>query len=206
MKPLALAAVASALTTSVAAWSLRATDPTTAVAAVAVVAVAVGWLARFHDTAEASGLALAGPVQLTSLTLVGRASAAGALPVVAAQVVGAVAAGAGVTALGLPGGSLVWDEPTLLAAGVLSVLVGVLVAWTTLAADTAGPAWLALGPVPAAGLLGVGLAAAAQPAAVLGLATAGVVAWPVAVAVSVGALVGAVVGTFVVSWVSPHAE
>ena len=114
VKPLALAAVASALTTAVAAWALRATDATTAVAAVAAVAVATAWLARFHDGPTGSGVALAGPVQLTALALVGRASAAGALPVVAAQVVGAVAAGAAVTALDLPGGRLVWDDPTLL--------------------------------------------------------------------------------------------
>jgi hypothetical protein len=206
VKPLALAAVASALTTAVAAWALRATDATTAVAAVAAVAVATAWLARFHDGPTGSGVALAGPVQLTALALVGRASAAGALPVVAAQVVGAVAAGAAVTALDLPGGRLVWDDPTLLAGGVLAAVVGLLTGWATLAGDPASPAWQVVGPVSAGGLLGVGLAAAAQPAAVLGLATAGVVTWPLALVVAVGALLGGLLGTFVVSWVSPHAE
>ncbi|MCX6408026.1 MAG: hypothetical protein NTV28_14005 [Propionibacteriales bacterium] len=206
MKPLALAAVASALTTAVAAWALRATDATTAVAVVAAVAVATAWLARFHDGTDGSGVALTGPAQLGTLTLVGRASAAGALPVVAAQVVGAVAAGAAVAAVDLPGGTLVWDEPTLLAGGVLAAVVGLLTAWATLAGDAGSPAWQAVGPVAAGGLLGVGLAAAAQPAAVLGLATAGVVAWPLALVVAAATLVGALLGTFVVSWVSPHAE
>jgi hypothetical protein len=204
VKPLGLAAVASALTTAVAAWALRATDPAAAVAAVAAIAVLVGWLTRFHDTATTSGLALSGPSQLASLALVGRASAGTALPVVAAQVVGAVAAGAAVGALDLPGGALVWDQPELLAAGVLGVVVGLVTAWATLAADVGTPAWQGAGPVVAGGLLGVGLAAAAQPAAVLGLATAGLLTWPVALAVVAGVLVGTVVGTFVVSWLSPH--
>lgn len=204
MKPLALAAVGSALTTTVAAWALRATDPATAVAAVAAVAIVVAWLARFHDTADTSGLALAGPTQLTTLILVGRAPASGSLPVVAAQVVGAVAAGALVGVLDLPGGSLVWDQPGLLAGGVLAGIVGMLAAWCTLATDGGNPAWQGAGPVVSGALLGVGLAAAAQPAAVLGLATAGLVNWSVALVVAAGALAGAVLGAFLVSWVSPH--
>lgn len=204
MKPLALAAVTSGLTTAVAAWALRATDPATAVAAVAAVAVAAAWLARFHDTGSTSGLALTGPLPLASLALVGRAPVASALPVVASQVVGAVAAGAAVAALDLPGGSLVWDEPTLLAGAALGVVVGLVGAWATLAADTGAVAWAAAAPVTAGALLGVGLAAAAHPAALVGLAVAGVVGWPAALTTAAAVLVGAVLGTFVVSWVSPH--
>lgn len=205
VKPLAVAAVTSALTTAVAAWALRATDPATAVGAVAVVAVAAAWLAGFHDTSETSGLALTGPAQLVSLTLVGRAAVGGALPTLAAQVVGAVAAGTAVTALDLPGGSLVWDEPGLVAGGVLGLVAGIVLAWTTLAADTGAVAWAAAGPVTSGAVLGVGLAAAAHPGALLGLAVAGVVAWPVALVVAAAVLVGTALGTFVVSWVSPHA-
>lgn len=204
MKPLAVAAVTAALTTAVAAWALRATDPATAVAAVAVVAVASAWLARFHDTASTPGLGLTGPTPLVALALVGRSPVATALPVVAAQVVGAVAAGAAVGALDLPGGALVWDQPTLLTAGVLSVLVGLVGAWATLAADAGPVAWTAATPVTAGALLGVGLAAAAHPAAVLGLAVAGALDWPVALVSAVAVLAGAAIGTFVVSWVSPH--
>jgi hypothetical protein len=204
VKPLAVAAVTSFVTTAVAAWSLRATDPTTAVAAVAVVVLASAWLCGFHDTRDTAGLALAGPSQLLTLSLVGRASTATALPVLAAQVVGAVAAGAGVTALDLPGGTLVWDEPGLVAGGVLGLLVGVVTAWATLAADTSSPAWTASGPAASGALLGVGLAAASQPAALVGLGVAGVAGWSVVLVVAAGVLVGALVGTFVVSWVSPH--
>lgn len=206
MKPLAVAAVTSALTTAVAAWSLRATDPATAVAAVALVAVAAAWLASFHDTAATSGLALTGPAQLTSLTLVGRAPVGMLLPTSAAHVVGAVVAGAAVTSLDLPGGALVWDEPGLVAGGILGLVVGIVAAWATLAADAGTVAWAAAGPVTSGALLGVGLAAATHPAALLGLAVAGVMAWPVALTVAAAVLVGAALGTFVVSWVSPHAE
>lgn len=204
MKPLAVAAVTAALTTAVAAWGLRATDPATAVAAVAVVFVASAWLARFHDTASGSGLGLTGPAPLVALALVGRSPVATALPVVAAQVVGAVAVGAAVGALDLPGGALVWDQPTLLTAGVLGVLVGLVGAWSTLAADAGPVAWAAATPVTAGALLGVGLAAAAHPAAVVGLAVAGALDWPVALVSAVAVLAGAAIGTFVVSWVSPH--
>lgn len=204
MKRLLAAAITSALTTLVAAWALRATDPTTAVAAVAAVTVLVAWLLAFHSTDRASGLELSGPAALLSLVLVGRGSAATALPTVAAQVVGAVAAGAAVLALDLPGGTLVWDEPDRLAAACLGVAVGLVVAWTTLAADATGPVWTAAGPTVAGALLGVGLAVAAQPAALVGLAVAGLVGWTAALLAAAGVLVGAAIGTFVVSWVSPH--
>ncbi len=204
VKPLAVAALTSFATTAVAAWALRATDPATAVAAVVAVTLASAWLCGFHDTRETSGLALAGPSQLLTLSLVGRASVATALPVVAAQVVGAVLAGAAVTALDLPGGTLVWDEPGRVAGGVLGLLVGVLTAWATLAADSSSPAWTASGPAASGALLGVGLAAASHPAALVGLGVAGVLAWPVALVVAAGVLAGALTGTFLVSWVSPH--
>lgn len=204
MKPLAAAALGSAVTTLVAAWSLRATDTSTAVLALAATTAAVAWLASFHGTRESSGLALAGPTHLVSLTLVGRFPAGGALPVLAAQVVGAVAAGAAVLAADLPGGTLIWDAPGLLAAAVLGLLVGVVVAWTVLAGDASAPWWSAATVPTSAALLGVGLASAAQPAALVGLAVAGVLGWSVALVTAGTVLVGTALGTFLVSWVSPH--
>lgn len=204
MKPLAAAGVGSAVTTLVAAWSLRAADTSTAVLALAATTAVVAWLTSFHGTRDASGLALAGSAHLVGLTLVGRFTAGGALPVLAAQVVGAVAAGGAVLAADLSGGALIWDEPALVPAAVLGLLVGVVTAWTVLAADAAAPWWSAATVPVSAALLGVGLAAAAQPAALLGLAVAGVVGWSVALVVAAAVLVGTALGTFVVSWVSPH--
>lgn len=205
MKPLAAAAVSSVLVTGVAAWSLRATDPALAVAAVATALVLTAWVAGFHGAEGAdSGLGIIGPAHLASLTLVGRSSVASALPLIAAQVVGAVVAGGLVLLVGTDGGSLLWDEPSLLFCGVVGTLIGLMVAWSALAADAGSPGWTAAGPIGAGALLGVGLASAAHPAALIGVAVAGVVTWPVALVTAAAVSLGAVVGTFVVSWVTPH--
>lgn len=214
MKPLGAAAAGAALVTAAAVWGLRASEATLTVAGVAAAVALTGWLAAFHGTparvggdasAAGSGLALSSPAALVALALVGRFSWATALPVVAAQVLGAALVGAAALALGHDGtDTLVWDEPAIVTAGGLALVVGVVAAWAALAADAGPVAWLAAGPVTAGALLGAGLAAAAHPAVLVGLGIAGAITWPVAVVAAFAVLIGAALGPFLVSWVSPH--
>ena len=93
MRPLSVALVLAAVTTFVAALALRAPDATIAVLAVGAIAVVITWLAGLHSTEEESGLALTSPAAALALALVGRANRAAVLPLIAAQVVGAVIGG-----------------------------------------------------------------------------------------------------------------
>ena len=214
MKPLGAAAAGAALVTAAAVWGLRASEATLTVAGVAAAVALTGWLTAFHGTPARvggdastadSGLALSSPAALVALALVGRFSWALALPVVAAQVLGAALVGAVALASGGDGtGTLVWDEPGIVTAGGLALVIGVVAAWAALAADAGPVAWLAAGPVTAGTLLGAGLAAAAHPAVLVGLGIAGALTWPVALVTGLATLVGAALGPFLVSWVSPH--
>src|SRR4051794_19944678 len=99
MRALSVAAILAALTTFVAALALRAPDATIAVLAVAAMAVVVTWLAGLHSDDEESGLTLTSPAATLALSLVGRANRAMILPMIAAQVVGAVLGGLAANAL-----------------------------------------------------------------------------------------------------------
>lgn len=205
MRTLAAAAILSAVTTFSSALALRAPDATIAVAAVALVMALVTWLAALHSTDETSGLALANPAAAVTLLAVRRTPAAGLLPLLAAQIVGAVAAG--FAALGLDsrlGGALTWSDPSPVAVGVGVAFVGLIVAWTVLVIDGGeSAAWAGLGPVATASALGVGLAGAVNPAVVLGLATAGIVGWLTAGIAAVVGLVAAFAGAYLIGILTP---
>ena len=205
MRSLTVAALLAAITTFVAALALRAPDATVSVLAVAAVAVLTTWLATLHTSDDESGLALSSPAAALTLTLVGRRSAAMLLPVTAAQVVGAVIGG--IAALGLDdrlGGSLVWSEPSRPTTGIAVAVLAILVAWVMLAIDGGEhPVWAGVAPILAAASLGVGLAVALNPAAVLGLATAGLLSWTTAGVAAASGLVAAGVGAYAIALVTP---
>ncbi len=205
MRSLTVAALLAAITTFVAALALRAPDATLAVLAVAAVSVLTTWVATLHTTEDESGLALASPAAAVTLSLVGRRSSGFLLPIIAAQVVGAVLGG--LAALGLDdrlGGSLVWAEPTRVVTGIVVAVLAILAAWVLLAIDGGEhAAWAAVPPVIAGASLGVGLAVALNPAAVLGLATAGLLSWTTAGIVAGAGIIAAAVGAFAITLVTP---
>jgi len=205
MRTLAAAAIFSAVTTFSSALALRAPDATVAVAAVALVTAFVTWLAALHSTEQVSGLALASPASAVTLTAVRRSPASSLLPLIAAQVVGAVAAG--FAALGLDGqlgGALTWTDPSPVAVAVGVGFLGLLASWTVLAIDGGeNAAWSGLGPVASAAALGVGLAAALNPAVVVGLATAGIVGWITAGIAAIAGLLAAFAGAYVIGIITP---
>ena len=205
MRSLTVAALLAAITTFVAALALRAPDATLAVLAVAAVAVLTTWVATLHTTEDESGLALTSPAAAVTLSLVGRRPAGFLLPLIAAQVLGAVIGG--LAALGLDdrlGGSLVWTEPTRVVTGVVVAVLAILAAWVLLAIDGGEhAAWAAVPPVIAGASLGVGLAVALNPAAVLGLATAGLVSWTTAGIVAGAGLIASAVGAYAITLVTP---
>ncbi len=205
MRTLAAAAILSAVTTFSSALALRAPDATVAVAAVALVTAFVTWLAVLHSTQETSGLALASPAAAVTLAAVRRTPASALLPLLAAQIVGAVVAGFAALSLdGHLGGALTWTDPSPVAVGVGVGVLGLLVSWTVLAIDGGETAaWAGLGPVASAAALGIGLAAALNPAVVVGLATAGIVGWLTAGIAAGAGLVAAFVGAYVIGVLTP---
>ena len=202
---LSIAALLSALTTLVAAMALRAADATLAVAAVAAVAVLFTWYAQLHSTAEQSSVGLANPGATVALAVVGRRPWLTVLPAVAAHVVGAVAGGLVALALDDPlGDTLVFADPGLALTAVGAAAVGVLGAWTTLGIDGGGPEALSAVPAVVGGaILPLGLLTVFHPAAVVGLATAGLVPWDVALVAAGATLVGAAAGSFVATLLVP---
>ncbi len=205
MRSLTVAALLAAITTFVSALALRAPDATVSVLAVAAIAVLTTWLATLHSTEDESGLALSSPAAALTLALVGRRSTGLLLPIIAAQVVGAVLGG--LAALGLDdrlGGSLVWSEPNRVAIGVVVAVLAILAAWVLLAIDGGEhPLWASVPPVLAGASLGVGLAVALNPAAVLGLATAGLLSWTTAGIAAGAGIVASAVGAYAITLVTP---
>lgn len=202
---LTIAALTSALTTLVAALALRAADATLAIAAVAALAVLFAWYAQLHsDDGQAAG-GLVNPASLVTLAVVGRQPWANVLPLVAAHVAGAVIAGFAV--LGLEdelGDTLIFAAPSLIVAAIGAGVVGLIGAWATLSVDGGGPQAMAAVPAVVGGaILPLGLIAVYQPAAVLGLATAGLVSWDVALVAAGSMLVAAFVGAYAVSVLVP---
>ncbi len=208
MRLLSLSAVMSALLTVVAAGSLRASDPTLAVLAVAAVTVLLTWYARLHADGARPFLALVNPASATTLAAVGRQSWTGVLPVYTAHVVGAVLGGLAALALGDRWGDpLIFDADDLVVAGVGTALVGLIAAWATLAVDASGPDALSAVPVVVAGaLLPLGLLGAFSPTLVLGLATADLLSWDVALAAAGSGVLASAVGGWIVGLLLPSPE
>lgn len=200
-----IAALMSAMTTLTAAMALRAADATLAVAAVAAVTVLFTWYANLHSTHERSSVGLANPASVLVLAVVGRRPWATVLPAIAAHVVGGVLGG--LLALALDdqlGDTLVFTDPGLALTATGAALVGLVGAWTTLSIDGGGSEGLAAVPVVVGGaVLPLGLLTVFHPAAVIGLATAGLVPWDVALVAAGVTLVAGVVGAFAVSLLVP---
>lgn len=206
MRKLILGALFSALLTLTAAMALRAADATLAVAAVAAVAVLFTWYAQLHSTEERGTLGLANPASAVTLAVVGRRPWGTLLPVLAAHTIGAV--GGGFVALALEGKlgeTLVFTQPDLVVAAAGAALIGLLGAWATLSIDGGGTEALGAVPVVVGGaVLPLGLLAAFQPAALLGLATAGLVPWDVALVAAAVVLTASAAGAYTVSLLVPQ--
>lgn len=205
IRSLSAAALLTALTTLVAAMALRAADATLAVAAVAALAVLFTWYANLGSTAEKSSIGLVNPAAAVALAVVGRQPWSTLLPGVAAHLVGAVVGG--ILALSLDdrlGDTLVFADPGLVLAATGAAVVGVIVAWVTLSIDGGGPEALAAVPAIISGAtLPLGLLTAFHPAAVVGLATAGLVPWDVALVAAAVTLVATAIGAYAVSLLVP---
>ncbi|MFI5428302.1 hypothetical protein [Aeromicrobium sp. UC242_57] len=204
-RPITIAVLSSAIITFVSAMALRAADATLAVAAVAALAVLLAWYAQLHATDDRGTGGLVNPAAVVTLAVVGRRPWATLLPAIAAHAVGGVLGG--LAALGLDsqlGDTLVFADPALLVAGAGGAVVGLIGAWATLSIDGGGPEALAAVPAVVGGaLLPLGLVAVYHPAAVVGLATAGLVPWDVALIAAGATLVGAAVGAYAVSILVP---
>ncbi len=199
-------ALFSALLTLTAAMALRAADATIAVAAVAAVAVLFTWYAMLHSTDERGTLGLANPASAVVLAVVGRRPWTTLLPVLAAHTIGAVIGGLAALALDdRLGETLVFTQPGLVVTAVGAALVGLIGAWTTLSVDGGGNEALSVVPVVVGGaVLPIGLIVAFQPAAVVGLATAGLVPWDIALVAAGAVLAASAVGAYAVSLLIPQ--
>ncbi len=199
-------ALLSAILTLTAAMALRAADATIAVAAVAAVAVLFTWYAQLHSTDERGTLGLANPASAVTLAVVGRRPWSTLLPVLAAHTIGAVLGGLAALALDdRLGDTLVFTQPGLIITAVGATLVGLVGAWATLSVDGGGHEGLSAVPVIVGGaVLPLGLFTVFQPAAVIGLATAGLVPWDVALVAAGAVLVASGIGAYVVSLLVPQ--
>jgi glycerol uptake facilitator-like aquaporin len=198
MRPLSVAAILAALTTFVAALALRAPDATVAVLAVAAMAVVVTWLAGQHTTEDESGLALTSPAAALALALVGRANRATLLPLIAAQVVGAVLGGLAANGLDSRlGDTLVFTAPGRLVTGIVVGVLAIIGTWILFAIDGAvNEAYAVVPPILAGAALSLGFTTALNPAVIVGIATASLVPWTVALIAAGAGLVGAVIGAY----------
>jgi len=206
MRTLSVAAILAALTTFVAALALRAPDATLAVLAVAAITVFVTWICGLHSTEEESGLALVSPAAVVALALVGRWGTATILPMVAAQTVGAVTGGFAALALDdRLGDTLVFTQPGRVVTGVVIGVLAILGAWVLFAIDGgAHEAYAAVPPILTGGSLPLGMIAALNPATVVGVATAGLVPWDIALIAAGAGLLGAAIGAFTMALVTPR--
>jgi hypothetical protein len=195
----------SALVTVVAGGALRASDPVLTVAAVAAVVVLLTWYARLHADDGHPAFGLTNPAAAVTLTVVGRRPWSTLLPDLTAHTLGAVLGGLGAYALADSWGNpLIYDADDLVVAGVGGAVVGLLVAWTSLALDAGGPDALSAAPVVVAGgLLPLGLIGAFSPAVLVGLATANLIGWAVALVAAGSGLLASAVGAWLVGLLLP---
>ncbi len=205
LRLLGIPVLTSAVITIVAAMALRAAEAMLAVAAVAAVAVLFAWYAQLHATDEQSAGGLVNPASAVTLAVVGRRSWGTLLPAIAAHVVGAVLGG--LVALALEdqlGDTLIFATPGLALTVTGAAVVGLLGAWATLAIDAGGHEASAVAPVVVGGaVLPLGLIAVFHPAAVIGLATAGLVPWDVALVAAAVTLMAAGIGAYAVAILVP---
>ncbi len=205
MRKMIAATVFAAFTTFVVALALRASDATVALLAIAGITVLVTWLAGQHTTEDESGLALANPSSTVALTLIGRSSGTIVLPLIAAQVIGAVIGGVAARLLDDKlGETLIWSDPTLVATGIVVVVLGILSTWLLFAIDSQiSEAYAAIPPLLSGAALPISLGAALNPAVVIGLATADLIPWDVSITAAVAGLVAAIVGAYTAAVISP---
>jgi glycerol uptake facilitator-like aquaporin len=205
MRRLLAGALFAAFTTFVVALALRAPDATIALLAAAGATVMVTWFAGQHSTEDESGLALANPAWTVALTLVGRSSGAFVLPLIAAQVVGGIAGGLGALVLeDRLGDTLVWNTPSVVATGVVVLVLGIAATWLLFAIDARiSEAYAGIPTLLAGAALPAGLGALLNPAAALGLATADLIPWDVASAAIIAAALAAVAGAYTTAVISP---
>ncbi len=206
MRPLVTTAVLHLVGTLTAGLALVATDATLAVAATAGVFALLVWFASLHTNDVESGLPLASTLALVGLTLTGRQPGSTALPLFAAQVVGAAVGGAALLGIGLLDvpATLAWDSPDVAVAAVVAFVVGLVASWSILAVDAGAPAaWWAVPALLGGAALNVALVAAAMPAVLVGLAVGGVLGWVTALVSGAAAVVGTAVGVYLVALVTP---
>lgn len=205
MKHLVAAALNTFLVTLSAALALRADDATLAVLAVAGVVVLLSWFAQLHADDDAAGLGLVNPASAVALAVAGRQAWGSILPLLAAHVVGAAAAG--LAALGLDGPlgvAQVGATPHWPAALITGALVGLVGTWATFAVDgRAGAPYAGVPVVLGGAVLPVGFAVLVNPAAVLGIAASGLVDWVPALIAAAASLAGAVAGAYAMAVLLP---
>ena len=98
-----------------------------------------------------------------------------------------------------------FTQPGLVVTAVGAALVGLIGAWATLGVDGGGHEGLSAVPVVVGGaVLPLGMLGAFQPAAMIGLATADLVPWDVALVAAGTVLAASVVGAFLVSLLVPQ--
>ncbi|MBM9465004.1 hypothetical protein JL108_16265 [Aeromicrobium sp. YIM 150415] len=205
---LAMAGTSSLVLTASAILALHAPSAVLAVAAVAAVTVLLGWFGQSASTPEHSGLAELNAAWALPLALAGRARFGELLPTLVVQVAAALAAGFGAAALGTRlGEPLLFDAPSPWTVGLVTVLVGILTAWTVLAVDGQAPGALLAVPVATAGAApSIVLVAAANPAVTLGAAAAGLLPWATAAPAAAGLLAVTAAGAFAIAAVAPDTE
>lgn len=205
MRLLSLAGLWSFLLTFGAVSALRADSPVLAVAALAALAAAVTWFAAQYSDDAIAGATTTGTGATIALTVSGRSPVPLLLPLVAAQVVGAVAAGGLALALGdslEP--SLAWREPNLVTMIAMGVFIGLVGGWLIVFIDGYLSEGVAALPVLlGGGLLAVGYALAFHPAVLVGLAVAGVTEWSTSLTVGGAVLVGTAIAGFSLSLLVP---
>ncbi len=208
MRKLLTAAIFASLTTFVVALSMRAPDAAVALIAVAAVTVLITWFAVQHSTEDDSGLALSNPAATVALTLAGRSSTAIVLPLIAAQVVGAVLGGLGARALsGKLGETLIWAEPSIVGLIVVLFVLGVVATWLLFAIDIQiSEGFAAIPPILTGAALPVVLVAALNPAVMLGLASGNLLSWRIALAAAATGLIAAIIGTYSARLIAPTPE
>ncbi|MFY0406929.1 hypothetical protein [Solicola sp. PLA-1-18] len=191
MREYVSAALCGALVTLVACAVSGAGAATAALAVGATLAVLAWATAQLSQDTEA-GIPVADVAWGFALALRGRTAPGRLLPLVAAQVVGAVVAGLGAS---LVGGRLAATPdvapPGLGTAALLGVVVGLVGGLAAVLADLhAQDAAAGLSGVVGGALLPGALGSAAHPAALLGVAAAGSLGWTTALVTGVTVLVG----------------
>ena len=206
MRPLATTAVLHLVGTLTTGLALVAADAAVAVAATAGVFALLMWFASLHSNDVESGLPLASTLALVGLLLTGRHPAGAALPLFAAQVVGAAVGGAALLGVGRldARGTLVWDSPAPAVIAIAALVIGLVASWALLAIDGGAPAvWWVTPTLLGGAVLSIALTATAMPTVLIGLAVGGVLGWTTTLLAAGSALVGAAVGVYLVALVTP---